>query len=148
DEKGFYRYDEARGLWQGITAESIREAISQRILEVSRESKEFSLEIQITLTKLKAVVGALMGIVERRGAFRSKQRFIHAANGVIRFAEDGDVQFGGFAPEDYSRNQSPFGFDPAAECPRFLNELIYPAVSREDADLLQRWAGLALFGYN
>ncbi len=36
----------------------------------------------------------------------------------------------------------------AAECPRFLNELIYPAVAPDDADLLQRWAGLALFGYN
>src|SRR5262249_5117954 len=47
DEKGFYRYDEARGLWLGITSESICEAISQRILEISRESREFSLEIQI-----------------------------------------------------------------------------------------------------
>jgi P4 family phage/plasmid primase-like protien len=148
DEKTFYRYDESRGLWQPITAESIRETISQRILEVSREAREFSLEIHITLTKLKAVVGALMGIVEKRGAFRSKRRLIHVANGVIRFADDGDVQFGAFAPEDYSRNQSPFGFDGAAECPRFLNELIYPAVAADDADLLQRWAGLALFGYN
>ncbi len=148
DDKTFYRYDEGRGLWQIVTAESIRETISQRILEVSRESREFTLEIQITLTKLKAVVGALMGIVEKRGAFRAKQRFIHVANGVIRFADDGDVQFGGFAPEDYSRNQSPYAFDGAAECPRFLNELIGPAVSPDDGDLLQRWAGLALFGYN
>jgi putative DNA primase/helicase len=148
DEKTFYLYEDAKGLWRPVTQESIRETISARILEVSRESRQFSLEIQITQTKLKAVVSALMGIVERRGAFRAKERFIHVANGVIRFAEDGDIQFGGFAPEDFSRNQSPFAFDAEAECPRFLNELIYPAVSEEDADLLQRWAGLALFGYN
>ena len=67
---------------------------------------------------------------------------------MVRFAGDGDIQFGPFAPEDYSRNQSPFSFDGEAECPRFLNELIYPAVPADDADLLQRWAGLALFGYN
>lgn len=147
DEKTFYLYDESKGLWQPVTQENIRETISARILEVSRESRQFSLEIQITQTKLKAVVTALMGIVEQRGAFRSKERFIHVANGVVRLSND-DVKFGGFSPEDYSRNQSPFAFDGDAECPRFLNELIYPAVNTEDADLLQRWAGLALFGYN
>lgn len=148
DEKSFYRYNDANGLWEIITAENIRETISARILEASRESKQFSLEIQITQSKLKAVVSALMGIVEKRDAFKSKQSFIHVANGVIRFAEDCDVQFGEFSPDDFSRNQSPYSFDATAECPRFLNELIYPAVSEEDADLLQRWAGLALFGYN
>ena len=148
DEKTFYRYAEDTGLWESITPESIREAISARILEVSRESQQFSLEIQITQTKLKAVVAALMGIAEKRGVFLTKQRFIHVANGVIRLGDDGDVTFGGFSPEDYSRNRSPYEFKPDAECPRFLNELIYPAVDPDDADLLQRWAGLALFGYN
>jgi len=148
DEKTFYRYEPESGLWQSITAESIREVISGRILEASREAQQFTLEIQITQTKLKAVVGALMGIVEQRGAFRAKDRFIHVANGIVRLGDDGDVTFGGYAPEDYSRNKSPFAFDGQAECPRFLNELIYPAVNADDADLLQRWAGLALFGYN
>jgi hypothetical protein len=118
DEKSFYLYDEGRGLWQLVTQEAIREAISQRILEVSRESRQFTLEIQITQTKLKAIVSALMGIVENRGAFKVKQRFIHVANGVLRFADDGDIQFGGFSPEDHSRNQSPFAFEAEAECPR------------------------------
>jgi putative DNA primase/helicase len=148
DEKTFYRYESETGLWLTITPESIREVISARILEVSREAGQFSLELQITLTKLKAIVGVLMGIVEKRDVFQTKQRFIHVANGVIRFTDDSDVTFGGFSPDDYSRNKSPYAFDAAAECPRFLNELIYPAVSAEDADLLQRWAGLALFGYN
>ncbi len=148
DEKSFYRYTAETGLWETITPESIRETISCRILEISREAQQFTLEIQITQTRLNAVVSALKGIVEQRGAFKVKQRFIHVSNGVIRFADDGDIQFCGFAPEDYSRNRSPFDFQPDAECPRFLNELIYPAVEPDDADLLQRWAGLALFGYN
>jgi P4 family phage/plasmid primase-like protien len=148
DEKAFYRYAAESGLWESITPESIRETISARILEISREAQQFTLEIQITQARLNAVVSALKGIVERRGAFKAKQRFIHVANGVIRFVEDGDIQFGGFSAEDFSRNRSPFAFDAGAECPRFLNELIYSAVEPDDADLLQRWAGLALFGYN
>lgn len=148
NEKTFYRYEASNGLWQVITTETIRENISARILEVSRESKQFSLEIQITQAKLKAIVSALMGIVENADAFKAKQRFVHVANGVIRFTDDGDIQFGPFSPDYFSRNQSPYSFEPEAKCPRFLEELIYPAVSDEDADLLQRWAGLALFGYN
>ena len=148
DEKHFYCYDDASGLWRTVTPESIREKISGRILEISRESQQFSLEIQITQTRLNAIVNALKGIVEKRAAFTTKQRFIHVANGVIRFTEDGDVQFGGFSPDDFSRNQAPYAFDATAECPRFLDLLIRPAVSADDADLLQRWAGLALFGFN
>jgi P4 family phage/plasmid primase-like protien len=148
DEKTFYRYQPENGLWRPVTAESIRESISGRILEASREAQQLTLEIQITQTKLKSVVGALMGIVEKRGAFRSKGQFIHVANGVVRLGDNGDVAFGEYSPEVFSRNQSPIAFDGEADCPRFLHELIYPAVNAEDADLLQRWAGLALFGYN
>ena len=148
DEKTFFRYDSDSGLWLTITPEKIRDDISGRILDASRQIQEFTLEIQITQNKLKSVVGALMGLAEKRGAFRNKGRYIHVANGVIRFVDDGDIQFSGYSPEDYSRNKSPFAFDAAAECPRFLKQLIYPAVNPDDADLLQRWAGLALFGYN
>ena len=148
DENTFFRYDSDSGLWLTITPEKIRDDISSRILDASRQIQEFSLEIQITQNKLKSVVGALMGLAEKRGAFRHKGRYIHVANGVIRFVDDGDIQFSGYSPEDYSRNKSPFAFNAEAECPRFLEQLIYPAVNLDDAGLLQRWAGLALFGYN
>ena len=148
DEKNFYQYDQGTGLWTTVTQASIHESIAQRILQVSRESGQISIEKQITQQKLKGVVGALTGIVERQYAFKAKDRFIHVANGIIRFTDDGSVLVGTFSPEDYSRNRSPIKFDPEAECPRFLKELVYSAVSHEDADLIQRWVGLALFGYN
>lgn len=148
EELAFYQYCQGNGLWQLVTEETLREAISARLLEASRESRQFTLERYITQQRLKGVVQALMGIVERRGVFRAKKRFIHVANGVLRFDDNGEVTFGEFSPDDYSRNQSPLKYDPSADCPRFLSELLYPAVSEEDADLLQRWAGLALFGHN
>jgi len=148
DEKAFYQYTAATGLWEVVTAESIREAISKRIFVASQQLGQFTLEIQITQTRLNAVVSVLKGIVEQRDAFKAKQRFIHVANGVIRFTDDGDIRFGGFSPGYYSRNRSPFAYETGAECPRFLTELIESSVDPEDADLLQRWTGLALFGYN
>ena len=148
DERSFYIYNPSRGLWQIITQDAIREAVSTRIMVRSRDEDQPSLAKQITTAKLKGIVSALSGIVEKRGAFQEKRRIIHVRNGVVRFTPDGDVQFGGFDPDDFSRNQSPYEFDETAECPRFLAELIHPAVSADDADLIQRWAGLALFGYN
>jgi P4 family phage/plasmid primase-like protien len=147
-EERFYQYDENTGLWGHVTEASIRESIATRILGLAKASGSLPMEKQIAQQKLKSTVGALMGIAERREAFKKKRQFIHAANGIITFGENGKVLFGPFSPVDYSRNQSPIAFDPEAKCPRFLNELLYPAVSHEDADLIQRWVGLALLGYN
>ena len=147
-EEEFYQYDQGTGLWTTVTKASICESIAQRILPYSRESGQITLQKQITQQKLKGVCGALTGIVEKKDAFKAKGQFIHVANGIIRFTDDGVVLIDPFCHEDYSRNQSPIAFDPKAECPRFLDELIHSAVSPEDADLIQRWAGLALFGYN
>ena len=147
-EEEFYQYDHETGLWRTATQAIICESIAQRILPVSRESGQITLEKQITQQKLKGICGALTGIVERKDAFKAKGQFIHVANGILRFTDGGEVKFGQFAPEDYSRNQSPIAYDPKAECPRFLTDLICSAVSDEDADLIQRWVGLALYGYN
>ena len=147
-EEEFYQYDQGTGLWTTVTKASICESIAQRILPYSQESGQITLEKQITQQNLKNICGALTGIVERKNVFKEKGQFIHVANGIIRFTDDGVVLIDPFCHEDYSRNQSPIAFDPKAECPRFLDELIHSAVSPEDADLIQRWAGLALFGYN
>ena len=147
-EEEFYQYYPETGLWKTATQAIIRESIAQRILPLSRESGQITLEKQIKQQKLRGIVDALTGIVERKDAFKAKGQFIHVANVIIRFADDGGVLIDPFSPEDYSRNQSPIVFDPKAECPRFLSELIYQAVSPEDADLIQRWMGLALYGYN
>lgn len=148
DEKSFYLYHAPRGLWQVVSADAIREMVSSRLLARSRSDGQPGLERQITQVRLKAICGALAGIVEKKGVFQEKRRIIHVQNGVVRFTREGDPRFGVFSPDDYSRNQSPHPFEAEAKCPRFLNELIHHAVTEEDASLIQRWLGLALFGYN
>jgi len=48
----------------------------------------------------------------------------------------------------YEGAMGTIAFDENATCERFLNELVLPAVHAEDADLLQRFAGMYLLGYN
>ena len=147
-ENCFYRYDPSKGLWTLTSFENLREELSCRLLEVSKELFLRTLEQKITVHKTTQVVSSLKGIGEKRDAFKDKRSAIHVSNGMLRFLEDGDIQFTDFSPDYYSRNQSPITYDSEATCPRFLSEFLKPALPPEDILLVQKWVGLALFGEN
>jgi phage/plasmid-associated DNA primase len=97
--------------------------------------------------KLDRIVGHLRGILEHKAAFdRKDQRTVHLANGVYCFDNGGAVM--PFTPSLISRNVSPIGYDSASACPRFLNELLLPAVHEEDVGLIQKYGGMSLLGKN
>ena len=148
-EKCFYRYDDLTGLYKDISVDVIKQEISRRMLEISRENNIDALQRRRSMAALNNIAGHLRGICEKRNAFdRSKRKIVHLLNGVLEFKSDNEADLLGFSPEFYSRNQSPIPYDAAAQCPRFLNELLYPATSPDDAILIQKNAGLALLGNN
>ena len=148
-EKCFYRYDDSTGLYIDVSADVIKQEISKRMLEISREKSISELERKRTNIILNNIIGQLKGISEKRDAFdRNTRRIVHLANGVIEFKADDKADFGSFSPEFYSRNQSPILYDKDAQCPRFLNELLNPATSHDDAILIQKYTGLCLLGNN
>ncbi len=148
DEGTFYRYHDDTGLFVVESADAIKQAISARMLEVSRESENMAaLEQFRTDSRLNSIAAQLRGIIEERGAFAEKQPIVHLSNGVIIFGEAG-FRLEPFSPKFRSRNRSPLAYDPAATCPRFLNELVLSAVHSDDAILLQKMAGQNLLGFN
>ncbi len=148
-EKYFYRYDDLTGVYKDISVDVIKQEISRRMLEISRENNINALEKKRSNTALNNIAGHLRGICEKRNAFdRSKRKIVHLANGVLEFKSDNEADLMGFSPGFYSRNQSPIPYDETVQCPRFLNELLYPATSADDAILIQKYAGLALLGNN
>jgi len=147
DEQVFYQYSAESGIYEIESADVVRKKISARMLEASRQSNTFDLQKRRTTTTLNSVAAHLRGIAERRGVFAEKRRFIHLANGVMLF-NGGNIELRSFSPEFRSRNRSPIAFDENAKCDRFLNELVRPAVHPEDVELLQKFAGMYLLGYN
>jgi putative DNA primase/helicase len=147
DEKTFYSYSDETGLYEVESSDAIRHKISGRMLEASRQANVFDLQKRRTATTLNNVVAHLRGIAERRGAFSGARRVIHLANGVIVF-KGCEAELRPFSPEFRSRNRSPIAFDEKARCYRFLNELVLPAVEPDDAELLQKFAGMMLLGFN
>jgi len=145
-ERAFYSYRAETGIYGEESADAIKRRISDRLLEASRQMNCFELEKQRSDSRLNSIVAHIRGIVERRDAFAERERCIHLANGVFSFEKDGELL--AFSPAFVSRNRSPIVFDENAKCERFLNELIYPAVHPDDAELIQKYAGLSLLGVN
>jgi phage/plasmid-associated DNA primase len=147
DERAFYRYDERTGLFSVETADRIKTDISARMLEASRTDNIPELVTFRRDSKLNAVVAQLRGIAEKPGAFENRPQVVHLANCVLRLTPDG-LERHPFSPSFRSRNRSPIIYDLAAKCPRFLNELVIPAVKPDDVVLLQKMVGQALLGRN
>lgn len=148
DERAFFLYAGDTGMYSLISPDFIKQQVSYRMLEVSRQDESLSpLENLRTDKNLNSVVAQLRGIAEHRNAFTDRPQAVHLANCMLRF--EGDQCFEEmFSPGFRSRNRSPIPFAPEATCPRFLNELLLPAVHPEDAVLLQKMAGQCLLGEN
>lgn len=148
DERTFYLYGGDTGLYSIISPDLIKQVVSHRMLEMSRKDEALSgLEHLRNDGRLNAVVSQLRGIAEFRDAFTDRPRAVHLANCMLRL-ENGTVEPTLFSPDFRSRNRSPIPFDAKAQCPRFLNELVLPAVHPEDVVLLQKMAGQCLLGEN
>lgn len=148
DERTFYRYIPETGLYVVESSDAIKQTISARMLKAERDDEGLQgLQLHRTDKNLSAVVAHLRGIVEHRGAFANRGHQVHCQNGVMRLSGD-KFEFVRFSPTFYSRNRSPIAYDPKAICPRFLNELVRPAVHPEDVLLLQKLAGQCLLGDN
>jgi phage/plasmid-associated DNA primase len=146
-EKAFYRYDEKTGLFLDLSADLIRQEVADYLLVAG--NKKRALAEERTDSRLRNIVSHLRGLTEHRNAFAKGERhFVHLANGVLEIGADGIFMLKPFSPDYLSRNQSPLIFQPDAKCPRFLNELLLPAVTAEDAILIQKYAGLCLLGHN
>jgi hypothetical protein len=147
EERKFFLYQDRTGLYLPTSNDSIKRELSAMLLQEGRSRSVRGLERMRTDNALNHLVAQLRGITERRGAFSERPPAVHLANGVIDLT-DGGASLVEFSPAFYSRNAAPINFDPGAECSRFLDELVRPAVHPEDVALLQRYAGLCLLGRN
>jgi phage/plasmid-associated DNA primase len=147
DEQAFYLYNPQTGLYEIESSDAIRCKMSARILEASRQANVFELQKRRGAPTLNNIIAHLRGIVEKRHAFAKDAGTIHVANGVIIFS-GGNAEFQPFSPHLRSRNGSPMRFNENAVCERFLNELLKPALQQDDIELLQKFLGMCLLGYN
>jgi P4 family phage/plasmid primase-like protien len=145
DEKRFYRYDEATGLWR-VQSHALLEQLACDTLNAETNGSSLYLK-HAPLAFARSVVGHLEGMTERRGAFDATPTGIHVANGYLVLGAE-SIELHDFSPRFYSRNQSPIAFNPDARCPTFLEQLLAPVLDADDIALLQYYVGQCLLGRN
>jgi P4 family phage/plasmid primase-like protien len=143
----FYQYDPETGLWRPKTENSVIVDLGVAQHDMLNEYGCGNILKKRTEYQLAQILRLLKGIVERPDVFHQHHRIIHAANGVLHLDEK-TPGLHSFSPDYYSRNRSEIAFEPSATCPRFLSELLHPALSEDDISLLQRYAGQCLLGPN
>jgi phage/plasmid-associated DNA primase len=143
----FYTYAPETGIWAWQTDATIRASVAAWMLGYSRQLNQPLLDTGRTGERLTHMLTILKAAAERREPFRKFANLIHLKNCMIHL--DGDrPEIRGFSPHYFSLSQCQVDFDPDADCPRFLAELIGPSMNEEDAFLLQLVGGLYLTGRN
>ncbi|XHR28442.1 MAG: hypothetical protein ACFUZC_21310 [Chthoniobacteraceae bacterium] len=130
----FFEYNEATGLWKKRSADAIKYQFLEDMRLTAKETGQNGLFMKRTDALARGLVALLRAVVEQPDAFSHRPPAIHVKNGMIVF-EDDRMLLKSFHPDYFSRNMCPFEFDPQAECPRFLNELLGTALSPEDTRL-------------
>ncbi len=143
----FYEYEAETGLWMRATEAQLIIKLGHALHEMFIEYKANRLLKKRSANLLGQILCLLRGIVEKPDIFRRTTPIIHVGNGVLHLDTDPPT-LNEFSPDYYSRNRSEVCFDEQADCPRFLGELLRPALSEEDVSLLQRYAGQCLLGRN
>lgn len=148
DEERFYLYNSLNGCWERKSTHTLKNALSERIRQAQAEWSSYP-----TLTRFdtehnrRDVLSLLRGVADRVEFFVKRPPAIHAGNCMLVF-KNGSVIPQSFAPEFRSRNQLTVTYDPEACCPRFIKELLIPALTTEDLAVLKKLFGLLVLGLN
>lgn len=134
-EDRFYVYDVNSGLWVHQTERWVGAQVHQLMLNFVRDKGIGGVEFSLTRHLLDSIIVQMQGILEDREAFQTPCKLIHVKNGMLDL-ESGKPVLMHFGPEYGSRRQIQIDFDPHAECERFKDQLLAPAVELDDISLL------------
>ena len=151
-EERFYKYEPEVGIFRLKSSAQLESLYSNTLKECGQAcAGEFDVNaLMFSLRKTSKMMGvsrrAMATLLECDEFFdASLKEYIACKNCMVQVS---DLQPLEFSPHYQRRNKLGIDFVPGAKCDRFLNELMRPAMSEADLDLLQRWAGMALLGEN
>jgi putative DNA primase/helicase len=150
-KESFIVYDEELGIWDYISNTKNHEKLWAEIytgIKVNPSGEPLSK--YVTSSFVSTVQKLLKGICEQDLSDQPEDyRYFHATNCMLVF----DIQKGtweqkGFSSDFFSLYRSKITYEPAKECPRFIEELLRPAMTKDDIQTLQLYLGQCLLTTN
>lgn len=151
NEQKLYSYNDLNGLWEEQTRTQISSLVSKVFSDFCRREGKAEAIGKCGGGLIKDIKELLTGIVEKKDFFTSYKDsfFIHCANDVLVYDDDENKwDRNDFSKKYRSRNRTEFDYKPEAKCHKFLENLIRPAMSKEDAELLQFYMGQCVLAHN
>ncbi len=142
----FFHFDEVQGLWVPESAERTHQEMTKYLGELGERKKHE----QFVQRQKEGTINSLIKFAKAndvKPTVTDTGGLFHAANGVLDLRNDLPV----LRPHSRDfpfRKSSGITYDPKAQCPRFLRELLEPALDKDDRDLLQTLFGGMLLGEN
>jgi P4 family phage/plasmid primase-like protien len=143
----FFTYSPDSGIWNWQTDAAIRAHLAAWMLGYARRLNQPLLETGRKGERLSQMLTIMRAACERRSPFRKSEKIVHLRNCMVHL-EPNPPEIHKFSPHYFSLAQCQVPYDPEADCPRFLHELVYPSMGEEDAALLQLVGGLYITGRN
>lgn len=148
DEKRFYLYNPSNGLYETLTAQRLKLHLSDLLRKADATWDGCDGIASLDTEKARSpIIELTRGVVEERDFFVKRPWAIHCQNTML-LIKDGEIKTEPFSAEFRSRNQLSVSYEKTATCPKFLQELLEPAVSKEDIEVIQKMMGLMALGVN
>ncbi len=149
-EKKFFHYDTQTGLWRNQSEHAMFSHIGLFLHGCAEFFHQPAIETKRKISIIREILTFLKELAAEPKFFdKSGRIFIHCLNGVLEFNTETKLwELKPFYPDYRSRSRVEIAFDPMAECPHFLHELLYNLIEFDDLDLIQRYAGQCLLSQN
>ncbi len=152
-ENRFYYYHDGTGEFKPMTDHSVLDLIGRVIVKLAASMEQFKNipPYFCTARTLDSVIKLIKGKCEDSTFFSRDQLqlHIHCANKMLEFDRKTDRWIAKpFSAAYRSRNRNPLAYAPRAKCPKFIENLLKPAMNEDDISLFQCFVGQCLLGYN
>ena len=147
----FYKYDHTTGLWKPQNDQNICNCIHQFVREFDNSPLGVGLLPKMQLSVCKQVLEVLKGLPGCCTTFNTPRdrKIIHTQNTMLEYDQETKNWVSHpFAPEYMSRNRTEIPYVPNARPNQFISDLLQPALSQSDIDILQMYMGQILLGQN
>lgn len=146
ETKSYQRYDEKSGLWKTAHLTEIHALLGELLYDLGQEFKQVQAVQLAGSAKLNSLSRMLQPFhYSTEGVNQSK--LFHVSNGILDLSGKAPVKVQ-HDPKYNFTHSSGVEYDPKAKCPRFLGELLEPALLECDRELVQKYSGSVLLGTN
>ncbi|MEI8287911.1 MAG: phage/plasmid primase, P4 family [Verrucomicrobiota bacterium] len=146
DTKTYERYDQDAGVWKLVHEKEVVKYLDDLLVELGKQDDQEEAVQRVGSAKLNSLCRMLQPL-HINVKSEDLRGLVHVRNGVLDLKGSKSMLFK-HNPKFGFKFASGVKYDPKAKCPKFIDQLLKPAIPDYDIELIQKYFGSALIGPN